>query len=67
MYKFTGDFSVLEQLGFVCNASHNYYYLPRGCKDKFYNPINVDIKTRRVEYTDKKDLKLIENYIKRIV
>lgn len=67
MYKFTGEFSVLEKLGFVCNESHNYYYLPSHRHEKFYNPINVDIKTRRVEYTDIKDLELIENWIKRIV
>ena len=61
MYKFTGEFSVLEQLGFVCNAYHDYYFLPRINPYKNYNTINVDIKTRRVEYTDIKDLQLIKN------
>ena len=59
MYKFIGEFSDLENLGFICNQYHNYYFLPRRVNNKYYNPINVDIKTRRVEYTDNTDLDLI--------
>ena len=47
MYKFIGEFSDLENLGFICNRDYNYYFLPRPNSNKFNNPINVDIKTRR--------------------
>jgi len=68
MYKFIGEFSDLENLGFICNKDHNYYFLPKRRTDnKYYNPINVDIKTRRVEYTDSHDLELIRNWIVKIV
>ena len=67
MYKFIGEFSELEHLGFICNSYHNYYFLPRRNPYKYYNPINIDIKTRRVEYMDKKDLELIKNWIVKIV
>lgn len=67
MYKFIGKFSDLENLGFICNRDYNYYFLPRPNSNKYYNPINVDIKTRRVEYTDNTDLELIRNWIVKIV
>ena len=68
MYKFIGKFSDLENLGFISNQDHNYYFLPkRYSNSKYYNPINVDIKTRRVEYTDNNDLDLIRKWIVKIV
>lgn len=67
MKKFIGEFSILKDLGFICNKSHNYYFLPRKNTYKNYSPINVDIKTRIVEYSDEQDLKLIEKFVEEIV
>lgn len=67
MKKFIGDFSILEDLGFICNQSHDYYFLPRKNMYEDYCPISVDIKTRIVEYSDEHDLKLIEKFVEEIV
>lgn len=67
MYKFIGEFSILEDLGFICNQSHDYYFLPRKFMYKDYTPISVDIKTRIVEYSDEHDLQLIEKFVEEIV
>ena len=64
MYKFIGEFSELEKLGFIKNKYGDYYFLPTHGN---HNPININIKTREVEYADEFDLKLIKNWIKRIV
>jgi len=67
MYKFIGDFSILEDLGFICNKTHDYYFLPRKNMYRNYTPISIDIETRIVEYSDENDLKLIEKFVKEIV
>ena len=67
MKKFIGEFSILEDLGFICNQSRDYYFLPRKFMHRDYCPISVDIKTRIVEYSDDNDLKLIEKFVEEIV
>ena len=64
MIKFIGEFSELEKLGFIKNKYGDYYFLPTHGNS---NPVNINIKTRVVEYADDSDLKLIEKFVKEIV
>ena len=67
MLKYEGSFELLEQLGFITNNTKNYYFLHKcNVKDKYYNPITIDIKTREIEYYETEDLELIKSFVKRV-
>ena len=61
MIKFIGDFSLLEKLGFHLNKYKTYYIYSSNKKSKFYNPLVINIEDRKVEFSDEKDLKIIED------
>ena len=68
MYKYTGTFALLEKLGFQTNSAKTYYFLPtHNIKDRFHNPISIDIKTKIIEFNYLEDLQIIKDYIEEIV
>lgn len=67
MLRYEGSFELLEQLGFITNQTKTYYFLHTcDIKDKYYNPITIDIKTREIEYCKTEELELIKSFVKRV-
>lgn len=63
MYKYTGDFEYLAQLGFIKDAFDTYWFLPTKPMNKYMNPLTVNIKDRVVEFTVCEQLEIIKNYL----
>ena len=66
MYKYVGDFKILEQLGFVMNIYKQYWFLPIKSAGKYDCPMVINIKDRMVEYPTAKQLEIIKDYIQTV-
>lgn len=66
VYKYTGDFEFLKQLGFRTDVLQTYYFLPTHKADRFTNPLTISIESRIIEFTDYNQLDTIKDFIELI-
>lgn len=70
MYKYIGEFSDLEKLGFIKSRDSSYYFLPvtlkRNNKDRFLSPLTVVVNTRLIEYSYESQLDILKSHIRRV-
>ncbi len=66
MYRYTGDFEHLKQLGFIMNAYGGYWFLPTGSIKNCPSPLTVNIEDRIIEFANFSQLEIIKDYLEKV-